>query len=161
MSWVFNSLLTTDVFVFQLFVLYGNKAAKSVWGHNIPPAEQIRPDVSPDQRTEFILAKYRKGLYHKAHPLAASQKLLDQVWKWSKHPAIFLVSDLSHVDHCIMFWCSSEVAWGGVWSQCGRDSFSAVFWGKSFVQHHRSRASLRHQRGRELWTGTTDRTTPT
>ncbi|XP_051733518.1 arf-GAP with Rho-GAP domain, ANK repeat and PH domain-containing protein 1 isoform X3 [Ctenopharyngodon idella] len=62
----------------QLFVLYGNKAAKSVWGHNIPPAEQIRPDVSPDQRTEFILAKYRKGLYHKAHPLAASQKLLDQ-----------------------------------------------------------------------------------
>lgn len=77
------------MFVFQLFVLYGNKAAKSVWAHNIPPAEQVRPDVSPDQRAEFILAKYRKGLYHKAHPLAASQKLLDQVWKWSKHPAIF------------------------------------------------------------------------
>ncbi|XP_067279557.1 arf-GAP with Rho-GAP domain, ANK repeat and PH domain-containing protein 1 isoform X2 [Pseudorasbora parva] len=62
----------------QLFVLYGNKAANSVWGHNIPPAEQIGPDVSPDQRAEFILAKYRKGLYRKAHPLAASQKLLDQ-----------------------------------------------------------------------------------
>ncbi|KAK7144023.1 hypothetical protein R3I93_015010 [Phoxinus phoxinus] len=62
----------------QLFILYGNKAANSVWGHNIPPAEQIGPDVSPDQKAEFILAKYRKGLYRKAHPLAASQKLLDQ-----------------------------------------------------------------------------------
>ncbi|XP_042604445.1 arf-GAP with Rho-GAP domain, ANK repeat and PH domain-containing protein 3-like isoform X3 [Cyprinus carpio] len=62
----------------QLFVLYGNKAASSVWGHSIPPTEQIGPDVSPDQRLEFILAKYRKGLYRKAHPLAANQKLLDQ-----------------------------------------------------------------------------------
>lgn len=64
---------------FQLFVLYGNKAARSVWAHNIPPTEQIGPDVSPDQRLEFILAKYRKGLYCKAHPLATNQKLLDQV----------------------------------------------------------------------------------
>ncbi|XP_016103145.1 arf-GAP with Rho-GAP domain, ANK repeat and PH domain-containing protein 1 [Sinocyclocheilus grahami] len=62
----------------QLFVLYGNKAASSVWGHSIPPTEQIVPDVSPDQRLEFILAKYRKGLYRKAHPLATSQTLLDQ-----------------------------------------------------------------------------------
>ncbi|XP_052392286.1 arf-GAP with Rho-GAP domain, ANK repeat and PH domain-containing protein 1-like [Carassius gibelio] len=62
----------------QLFVLYGNKAASSVWGPSIPPTEQIRPDVSPDQRLEFILAKYHKGLYRKAHPLATSQKLLDQ-----------------------------------------------------------------------------------
>ncbi|KTG46149.1 hypothetical protein cypCar_00011800 [Cyprinus carpio] len=62
----------------QLFVLYGNKAANSVWGHSIPPMEQIGPDVSPDQRLEFILAKYHKGLYRKAHPLATSQKLLDQ-----------------------------------------------------------------------------------
>ncbi|XP_052444746.1 arf-GAP with Rho-GAP domain, ANK repeat and PH domain-containing protein 1 isoform X2 [Carassius gibelio] len=62
----------------KLFVLYGNKAASGVWGHSIPPTEQISPDVSPDQRLEFILAKYRKGLYRKAHPLATSQKLLDQ-----------------------------------------------------------------------------------
>ncbi|XP_073680055.1 arf-GAP with Rho-GAP domain, ANK repeat and PH domain-containing protein 1 [Garra rufa] len=62
----------------QLFVLYGNKAASNIWGHNIPPTEQIGPVASPDQRLEFILAKYHKGLYRKAHPLAASQKLLDQ-----------------------------------------------------------------------------------
>lgn len=62
----------------QLFVLHGNKAANNVWGHNIPPTEQISPLASPDQRAEFILAKYHKGLYRKAHPLAASQKLLDQ-----------------------------------------------------------------------------------
>lgn len=92
-------------------MLYGNKAANSVWAHNIPPAEQIGPDVSPDQKAEFILAKYRKGLYRKAHPLAASQKLLDQVRNLITAPCtILLVSDLSHIDHCIMFWCSSEVA---------------------------------------------------
>ncbi|XP_051536533.1 arf-GAP with Rho-GAP domain, ANK repeat and PH domain-containing protein 1 [Myxocyprinus asiaticus] len=62
----------------QLFVLYGNKAANSVWGHNIPAVEQIGPDVSTDQRAEFILTKYCKGLYCKVHPLATNQKLLDQ-----------------------------------------------------------------------------------
>ncbi|XP_043077034.1 arf-GAP with Rho-GAP domain, ANK repeat and PH domain-containing protein 1 isoform X2 [Puntigrus tetrazona] len=62
----------------QLFVLYGNTASSRVWGHNIPPMEQIGPNVSPDQRLEFVLAKYSKGLYRKAHPLAANQKLLDQ-----------------------------------------------------------------------------------
>ncbi|KAL1252394.1 hypothetical protein QQF64_017087 [Cirrhinus molitorella] len=62
----------------QLFVLHGNKAASSVWAHNIPPTEQIGPVASPGQRLEFILAKYQKGLYRKAHPLAANQKLLDQ-----------------------------------------------------------------------------------
>ncbi|XP_073727114.1 arf-GAP with Rho-GAP domain, ANK repeat and PH domain-containing protein 1 [Misgurnus anguillicaudatus] len=62
----------------QLFVLYGNKSANSVWGHNIPPAEQIGPDVSPEPRAEFILTKYHKGLYRKAHPLATSQTLLNQ-----------------------------------------------------------------------------------
>ncbi|KAI2650959.1 Arf-GAP with Rho-GAP domain, ANK repeat and PH domain-containing protein 1 [Labeo rohita] len=50
----------------------------SIWGHNIPPTEQISPVASPDQRMEFILAKYHKGLYRKAHPLSANQKLLDQ-----------------------------------------------------------------------------------
>lgn len=63
----------------QLFVLYGNKSANSVWGHNIPPAEQIRPGVSPERRAEFIQTKYHKGLYRKAHPLATSQTLLNQV----------------------------------------------------------------------------------
>ncbi|XP_050949059.1 arf-GAP with Rho-GAP domain, ANK repeat and PH domain-containing protein 1 isoform X3 [Labeo rohita] len=62
----------------QLFLLHGNKAASSIWGHNIPPTEQISPVASPDQRMEFILAKYHKGLYRKAHPLSANQKLLDQ-----------------------------------------------------------------------------------
>ncbi|KPP63036.1 arf-GAP with Rho-GAP domain, ANK repeat and PH domain-containing protein 1-like, partial [Scleropages formosus] len=62
----------------QLFVLYGNKVANSVWGHNMPIAEQILPDASPNQRNAFIKAKYCKGLYRRPHPLAFSQKRLNQ-----------------------------------------------------------------------------------
>ncbi|XP_056587047.1 arf-GAP with Rho-GAP domain, ANK repeat and PH domain-containing protein 2 isoform X2 [Triplophysa dalaica] len=62
----------------QLFVLFGNKSANGVWGHNITPAEQIGSDVSREQRAVFILSKYQKGLYRKTHPLASSQKLLNQ-----------------------------------------------------------------------------------
>ncbi|KAI1903107.1 hypothetical protein AGOR_G00023800 [Albula goreensis] len=62
----------------QLFVLYGNKAANEVWGHNVPAVEQILPDATPNERNAFIRAKYRKGLYRRAHPLASSQTLLNQ-----------------------------------------------------------------------------------
>ncbi|KAK3555562.1 hypothetical protein QTP86_021773, partial [Hemibagrus guttatus] len=62
----------------QLFVLYGNKASNNVWGHNVPVVDQILPNVESQQRTAFITAKYYSGLYRKAHPLACSQKLLNQ-----------------------------------------------------------------------------------
>ncbi|MCI4387055.1 hypothetical protein PGIGA_G00069670 [Pangasianodon gigas] len=62
----------------QLFVLYGNKAGNNVWGHNVPAGDQILPDAEQDQRAAFINAKYCSGLYRKAHPLACSQKLLNQ-----------------------------------------------------------------------------------
>ncbi|XP_055791513.1 arf-GAP with Rho-GAP domain, ANK repeat and PH domain-containing protein 1-like isoform X1 [Salvelinus fontinalis] len=61
-----------------LFVHYGNKAANDVWGHNVPGAEQILPDSSVDQRGDFIRAKYTKGRYRFTHPLASSQRLLNQ-----------------------------------------------------------------------------------
>ncbi|XP_024253472.2 arf-GAP with Rho-GAP domain, ANK repeat and PH domain-containing protein 1 [Oncorhynchus tshawytscha] len=61
-----------------LFVYYGNKAANDVWGHNVPGAEQILPDSSVDQRGDFIRAKYTKGRYRFTHPLASSQRLLNQ-----------------------------------------------------------------------------------
>ncbi|XP_064206750.1 arf-GAP with Rho-GAP domain, ANK repeat and PH domain-containing protein 1 isoform X1 [Anguilla rostrata] len=62
----------------QLFVLYGNKVANEIWGHNVPAAEQILPDATPNERNAFMKAKYCKGLYRRAHPLASSQKLLNQ-----------------------------------------------------------------------------------
>ncbi|XP_035383109.1 arf-GAP with Rho-GAP domain, ANK repeat and PH domain-containing protein 1 isoform X2 [Electrophorus electricus] len=62
----------------QLFVIYGNKAANNVWGHNIPAAEQILPNASRDQRAEFIYAKYQRGQYRRGHPLACSQTLLNK-----------------------------------------------------------------------------------
>ncbi|XP_015207288.2 arf-GAP with Rho-GAP domain, ANK repeat and PH domain-containing protein 1 isoform X2 [Lepisosteus oculatus] len=62
----------------QLFVLYGNKAANEVWGYNVPGAEQILADATPNERRAFVLAKYSKGLYRRAHPLACSQELLNK-----------------------------------------------------------------------------------
>ncbi|XP_036443855.1 arf-GAP with Rho-GAP domain, ANK repeat and PH domain-containing protein 1 isoform X1 [Colossoma macropomum] len=62
----------------ELFVIYGNKAANNVWGHNVPAAEQILPDASQEERAEFIKAKYCRGLYRKAHPLISNQTLLNQ-----------------------------------------------------------------------------------
>ncbi|XP_036381650.1 arf-GAP with Rho-GAP domain, ANK repeat and PH domain-containing protein 1 [Megalops cyprinoides] len=62
----------------QLFVLYGNKVANDVWAHNVPAAEQILPDVTPNERNAFVKAKYIQGRYRRAHPLASSQKLLNQ-----------------------------------------------------------------------------------
>ncbi|MBN3297453.1 ARAP1 protein, partial [Amia calva] len=62
----------------QLFVLYGNKASNEVWGCNVPAAEQILGDASPNERRIYIMAKYIKGRYRRAHPLASSQKLLNQ-----------------------------------------------------------------------------------
>ncbi|KAJ8266950.1 hypothetical protein GJAV_G00136530 [Gymnothorax javanicus] len=62
----------------QLFVLYGNKVANDIWGHNVPAADQILPDAAPNERNAFIKAKYCRGLYRRAHPLASSQDLLNQ-----------------------------------------------------------------------------------
>ncbi|KAM9450312.1 arf-GAP with Rho-GAP domain, ANK repeat and PH domain-containing protein 1 isoform 1-T2 [Clarias gariepinus] len=61
----------------QLFVLHGNKASNSVWGHNVPVVDQILPDATSERRVAFVQAKYGSGLYRKAHPLAYSQKLLN------------------------------------------------------------------------------------
>ncbi|XP_076843021.1 arf-GAP with Rho-GAP domain, ANK repeat and PH domain-containing protein 1 isoform X2 [Brachyhypopomus gauderio] len=62
----------------QLFVIYGNKAANNVWGHNVPAAEQILPDAPQDQRTDFICAKYQRGRYRRQHPLSYSQTQLNK-----------------------------------------------------------------------------------
>ncbi|XP_067085348.1 arf-GAP with Rho-GAP domain, ANK repeat and PH domain-containing protein 1 isoform X2 [Osmerus mordax] len=70
-----DSKVWTDPLI-QLFVLHGNQASGDVWGHNVPAAEQILPDCSVQQRSEFIQAKYRRGRYRRLHPLASNQTLL-------------------------------------------------------------------------------------
>ncbi|XP_028838944.1 arf-GAP with Rho-GAP domain, ANK repeat and PH domain-containing protein 1 isoform X2 [Denticeps clupeoides] len=62
----------------QLFEVYGNKAANEVWGYNIPAAEQILQDASPNERAAFIKAKYVKGCYRRSHPLASNKELLNK-----------------------------------------------------------------------------------
>ncbi|XP_046899000.1 arf-GAP with Rho-GAP domain, ANK repeat and PH domain-containing protein 1 isoform X2 [Hypomesus transpacificus] len=70
-----DSKVWTDPLI-QLFVLHGNQASGDVWGHNVPAAEQILPDCSVQQRSEFIQAKYRRGRYRRLHSLASNQALL-------------------------------------------------------------------------------------
>ncbi|TRY74231.1 hypothetical protein DNTS_015119, partial [Danionella cerebrum] len=62
------------------------------------PLIQIGPDYSPEQRSEFIIAKYQRGLYRKAHPLAASQRLLDQ--------RLLEVASGPNVDETLSLLCS-------------------------------------------------------
>ncbi|XP_066501445.1 arf-GAP with Rho-GAP domain, ANK repeat and PH domain-containing protein 1 isoform X2 [Hoplias malabaricus] len=62
----------------ELFVVYGNKAANNVWGHNVPARDQLLPDCSLDARTQFIHDKYCRGLYRKTHPLISNQTLLNK-----------------------------------------------------------------------------------
>lgn len=72
-----DSKVWTDPLI-QLFVLHGNRASREVWGHSVPAAEQILPDCSVGQRSEFIQAKYSRGRYRRVHPLASNQTLLNQ-----------------------------------------------------------------------------------
>ncbi|XP_071369447.1 arf-GAP with Rho-GAP domain, ANK repeat and PH domain-containing protein 1-like [Centroberyx affinis] len=62
----------------QLFVTYGNRLANQVWSPAVPAAEQLRPESSDQQRSEFILNKYSRGRYRRPHPLACSHTLLHQ-----------------------------------------------------------------------------------
>ncbi|KAK1167500.1 arf-GAP with Rho-GAP domain, ANK repeat and PH domain-containing protein 1 isoform X1 [Acipenser oxyrinchus oxyrinchus] len=62
----------------QLFILFGNKSANELWGDQVPPAEQICPESSAEQRRAFVWAKYKQGRYRQLHPLYRSQEQLHQ-----------------------------------------------------------------------------------
>ncbi|XP_061754947.1 uncharacterized protein LOC133551831 isoform X2 [Nerophis ophidion] len=62
----------------QLFVTYGNRLANQVWAPLVPLFEQLRPESSDEQRSNFIQDKYRKGQYRRVHALASSSDLMQQ-----------------------------------------------------------------------------------
>nr|XP_061818781.1 arf-GAP with Rho-GAP domain, ANK repeat and PH domain-containing protein 1-like [Nerophis lumbriciformis] len=62
----------------QLFVTYGNRLANQVWAPLVPLFEQLRPESSDEQRSNFIQDKYRKGRYRRVHALASSSDLMQQ-----------------------------------------------------------------------------------
>ncbi|XP_061904994.1 mucin-5AC isoform X2 [Entelurus aequoreus] len=62
----------------QLFVTYGNRLANQVWAPLVPVFEQLRPESSDEQRSNFIQDKYRKGRYRRVHALASSSDLMQQ-----------------------------------------------------------------------------------
>lgn len=72
----FNDL---KLFLFQLFVAYGNRLANQVWAPAVPAVEQLRPDSSDEERSKFIQDKYSRGRYRRVHALASSHSLMDQV----------------------------------------------------------------------------------
>lgn len=62
----------------QLFVTYGNRLANQVWAPEVPAAEQLRPESTNEERSQFIQNKYSRGRYRRVHALASSPSMMDQ-----------------------------------------------------------------------------------
>ncbi|KAM6977873.1 arf-GAP with Rho-GAP domain, ANK repeat and PH domain-containing protein 3 [Aplochiton taeniatus] len=62
--------------IVQLFIMLGNDQANDFWAARLPASEEMDSDATPDQRREFINAKYRQGLYRHPHPSFNSQEEL-------------------------------------------------------------------------------------
>lgn len=71
--------MTLILFLFQLFLKYGNRLANQVWAPAVPAVEQLRPDSSDEERSRFIKDKYSRGRYRRVHSLASSHSLMEQV----------------------------------------------------------------------------------
>lgn len=73
------TLISNELFFFQLFVTYGNQLANQIWAPAVPAVEQLLPDSSDEERSKFIQNKYCRGRYRRVHVLASSHTLMDQV----------------------------------------------------------------------------------
>lgn len=62
----------------QLFVTYGNRLANQVWAPAVPAAEQLRPESTEEERSEFIRNKYSRGRYRRIHALTSSRSMMSQ-----------------------------------------------------------------------------------
>ncbi|XP_023136770.1 arf-GAP with Rho-GAP domain, ANK repeat and PH domain-containing protein 1 isoform X2 [Amphiprion ocellaris] len=62
----------------QLFVTYGNWLANQVWAPAVPVAEQLRPESTDKERSQFIQDKYNRGRYRRVHALTSSPSMMDQ-----------------------------------------------------------------------------------
>ncbi|XP_008277690.1 arf-GAP with Rho-GAP domain, ANK repeat and PH domain-containing protein 1 [Stegastes partitus] len=62
----------------QLFVTYGNRLANQMWAPVVPPAEQLHPESTDAERSQFIQDKYSRGRYRRVHALTSSPSMMDQ-----------------------------------------------------------------------------------
>ncbi|XP_028322114.1 arf-GAP with Rho-GAP domain, ANK repeat and PH domain-containing protein 1 isoform X2 [Gouania willdenowi] len=62
----------------ELFIRYGNWLANQVWAPAVPAAEQVSPESTTEERSEFIQDKYRRGRYKLVHPLSMSPSMMEQ-----------------------------------------------------------------------------------
>lgn len=62
----------------QLFVSYGNRLANQVWAPAVPAAEQLRPESTTEERSQFIQDKYSRGRYRRVHALTSSPSMMEQ-----------------------------------------------------------------------------------
>ncbi|XP_078087855.1 arf-GAP with Rho-GAP domain, ANK repeat and PH domain-containing protein 3 isoform X2 [Mustelus asterias] len=60
--------------IVQLFIQLGNEKANRFWAARLPLAEELDTDATTERRRQFILLKYRDGIYRQHHPKFASQE---------------------------------------------------------------------------------------
>uniref|UniRef100_S4RQW3 ArfGAP with RhoGAP domain, ankyrin repeat and PH domain 1 n=1 Tax=Petromyzon marinus TaxID=7757 RepID=S4RQW3_PETMA len=62
----------------ELFVQIGNERVNEFWAANVPPSEEIDPASMPNERREFVVAKYRSGKYRRYHEFFGDQAELNR-----------------------------------------------------------------------------------
>ncbi|XP_062856694.1 arf-GAP with Rho-GAP domain, ANK repeat and PH domain-containing protein 3 [Trichomycterus rosablanca] len=65
--------------IVQLFIMLGNDKANEFWAARLSQADELDCDASPEQRREFIIQKYKEGLFRQPHPSFSSQEELLKV----------------------------------------------------------------------------------
>ncbi|XP_051793856.1 arf-GAP with Rho-GAP domain, ANK repeat and PH domain-containing protein 1 [Acanthochromis polyacanthus] len=62
----------------QLFVTYGNQLANQVWAPVVPAVDQLHPESTDEERSQFIQDKYSRGRYRLVHALTSSPSMMEQ-----------------------------------------------------------------------------------
>ncbi|XP_067900215.1 arf-GAP with Rho-GAP domain, ANK repeat and PH domain-containing protein 3 isoform X2 [Heterodontus francisci] len=67
-----TSIWTNEIV--QLFIQLGNEKANRFWAARVTPGEELDADAVAERRREFIMLKYRDGIYRRPHPKFATQE---------------------------------------------------------------------------------------
>ncbi|XP_051870238.1 arf-GAP with Rho-GAP domain, ANK repeat and PH domain-containing protein 3 [Pristis pectinata] len=67
-----TSIWTNEIV--QLFIQLGNEKANRFWAARVTPGEELDTDALVERRREFIMKKYRDGIYRQSHPKFPTQE---------------------------------------------------------------------------------------
>lgn len=70
------------LFLWQLFIVIGNKRANSFWAGKLQPEEELHMDSSLEKRITFITQKYKEGRFRKTPLGYKTKEELNKVILW-------------------------------------------------------------------------------